>query len=160
MGERIRQLFMLMPQRGGRDRSTDYALGEILKEIRKGFRQVQQQIADAFAALQAEVQSVRDTENAALNLINGLQTQLNQALNSSMDPQEIVNAVQAVTSQLSTDAAGLAAAVVTPPPSDTSGSSSDTSSSDTSSSDTSGADTSGTSTNESGGDATDPTAGQ
>jgi hypothetical protein len=176
--EGLRRLFILQPQRGGRDRSTDIVLGEILREVRelrKEIKRMQQQIQDAFATLQDEVNSVRDTEQAALTLINGLQTQLNQALNSGGDPSEIVAAVQGITNQLSSDAAGLASAVVTPPStggSDTSSSSSgaDTgnsgsSSSDgtSSSSDSTSADTS-TSTTDSGsadsGDAADPTAGQ
>lgn len=121
---------------------------------------MQQQIQDALAQLQTEVSSIRDTEQSAVTLIQGLQTQLNDALNSSSDPTEVVAAVQAVTNQLQQDAAPLAAAVA-----NTSGSATDpTASSSSSPADTTSADNTGDATTADpaaaagAGDATDPTA--
>jgi hypothetical protein len=128
---------------------------------------MQQQIQDALAQLQTEVAAVRDTEQSAVALITGLQTQLANALNSSSDPTEVVAAVQAITDQLGQDAAPLAAAVANqgtgggagaPTGGTDAGSGSDTSgSSGTDTSGAGGTDT-GTGTDTGSGDATDPTA--
>jgi predicted nucleic acid-binding Zn-ribbon protein len=107
--------------RGGRDKSQDFVLGEILNhvkhlrnevaEIRREQGIMQQQVQEALASLQTEVAAIRDTEQSAVTLITGLQSQLADALNSSNDATEVVAAVAAITEQLSTDAASLAAAV-------------------------------------------------
>jgi Rad3-related DNA helicase len=102
---------MVPEERRVRDRDLDRAILRELIELRKDINRMQQQIQDALAQLQTEVSGIRDTEQAAVTLIQGLQTQLSDALNSSPDPAEVVAAVQAVTNQLSQDAAPLAAAV-------------------------------------------------
>jgi hypothetical protein len=117
---------------------------------------MQQQIQDALAQLQTEVNDIRDTEQAAVTLIQGLQTQLQDALNSSSDPTEVVAAVQAISNQLQSDAAPLAAAVTNQNVGG--GTSTGNTSTDTSGgSETTTTDT-GTGTDTGAGDATDPTA--
>lgn len=112
---------------------------------------MQQQIQDALASLQTEVQQVRDTEQAAVTLITGLQTQLSDALASSTDPTEVVSAVQAISDQLQTDAAPLAAAVAANTPGSSTGGS-------TGGTDTGSGAGSDTGIGSGGGDAVDPTA--
>lgn len=71
---------------------------------------MQEQVQEAFNNLQTEVQAIRDTEQAAVVLIQGLKQQLADALSNDTD-EGVIEAVQAIHDQLETDVAPLAAAV-------------------------------------------------
>ena len=72
--------------------------------------------AQAFADLQAQVTANTNTENSALQLINGIAAQLKTAIANGASPDEI----EALVTQLQASASPLAAAVAantaTPPP--------------------------------------------
>jgi ABC-type transporter Mla subunit MlaD len=134
---------------------------EMIHSIKKELTKMRQEIQDAFAELQSQVAEVRNNEEAAAKLLDGLHQQLIDALNSSNDPTEIVSNIQGIASQLKQDTDALAAAVASgsptpapaPAPADTGTGTGDTSGTGT-------ADT-GTGTGDAGtgtGEATDPTA--
>jgi len=72
--------------------------------------------AQAFADLQAQITANTNTENSALQLINGIAAQLKTAIANGASPDDL----EALVTQLQTSASPLAAAVaantVTPPP--------------------------------------------
>lgn len=72
---------------------------------------MQDQIQQAFDDLNEKVTNIESQEQAATTLLQGLNEQLQAALNSSNDPTEVVSAIRAVSERLNTDASNLAAAI-------------------------------------------------
>lgn len=87
------------------------SIPKLLQSIREEIQNMREEIQTQFDELRAEVEAVKSNEAAAATLLQGLHDQLDQALNSSDDPTEIVNAIQGITSQLKQDTDALAAAV-------------------------------------------------
>jgi hypothetical protein len=145
----------------------------MIHSIKKEVTTMRQEFQQAFADLQAEVAAVRSNEEAAATLLDGLHTQLTDALNSSNDPTEIVSNIQSIATQLKTDTDALAAAVSANTPASPAPTPADTGSTDTGSTDTTDHGTTDTGSTDTGstdtgtgeapadpgtGEATDPTA--
>lgn len=143
------------------DRDLLFLILDEIRELRhevhhlvKKVRHMNQNEQQAFDDLNSKVTDIENAEQAAETLLTSLSEQLQGALNSSNDPTEVVNAVQAISERLNTDAAALAQAVTANTPAASSGNAGSTSSSGGSSdtggsSSSTGTDTGGSSSSDS-----------
>jgi vacuolar-type H+-ATPase subunit E/Vma4 len=139
-----RRIFRVPEERRGTD--LQLAILEELILIRRELRIMNEQIQQAFDDLNEKVTNIESQEQAASTLLQGLNEQLQSALNSSNDPTEVVSNIRAISDRLNSDAQTLAAAITANTPA-SAPAPADTPPSDTPPSDTPPS-----------GDATDPTA--